>query len=235
MCWASAAWADAGDLTPAAQSDAAAQELRAAALALRRAQTSPQDWRRAFEAAVRGHYAAAAALRAALRQVAAHTAPLSVERAELTERLGAAVSALQMLEQARASSLAQPGGAVAAARAGHLLASLTLDLDAQLLTLQLALAQSAQLRRQAEAALEDLTQTRRALDAAKAQLSAARAPDLGAVTEGLVARLRTDAEALERLAAALADLPVPPPPRAQNAALPPPLHGRLAGPAERLR
>ncbi|MEL6232876.1 MAG: hypothetical protein AAFR46_00575 [Pseudomonadota bacterium] len=209
--------------------------MREAAQALQRAETSPQEWRRAFDAAVRGHYRAAAALRAAARQLAAHLAPLSAERADLTDRLGAAVTALQMLEQARASSLAQPGGAVSAARAGHLLAALTLDLDAQLLALQLQIAQIAQLRGQAETALQGLARTGRLLDAARAQHTAARAPDLSAVTDGLVARLTVDAEALDRLAAGVAGLPVAPPPTAQDAALPPPLRGRLAGPAERLR
>ncbi len=150
--------------SPEAAAGAAADRLNDARVQLDAANTR-RDRVRALTETVLAYEDGLAALRDGLRQVAAREVALTVDLETRREELGALLGALQSIGRTPAPVLQNhPDGALAAARAGGLMADLTPALEAKLAVLQDQLAEIDGLRQTREAALVTLQE---ALDGAQ--------------------------------------------------------------------
>ncbi|WP_340108789.1 murein hydrolase activator EnvC family protein [Pikeienuella sp. HZG-20] len=199
---------------------------------------TPEERLAALGRAAQAEEAALAALRADLRRGADRRAAIESGLHAKRRRLAAILSALQRIERApRAAALAHPGGVVAGARAGMMLAALAPELEAEAATLRAALAELDELAaRRAEAAAA----ARAALGALqRRRAEIARLLDRGEEGGAAAGRLAAEGAALARssetLSALVALLPAAPGAdtpgaarfTAARGALPPPVEGRL--------
>ncbi|MEL7466022.1 MAG: peptidoglycan DD-metalloendopeptidase family protein [Pseudomonadota bacterium] len=220
---------------------AAAAKLLKEAQAALSAATRPKARIAALGQAAQAQEAVLKALRGDLQALAARRDELSARKDEDEARLTAILSALQRLERSpRAATLAHPGGAVAAARAGMALASFIPALEVEAARIRVSLDELAALEARREVAASEARASLAALREARLEIAALLDRDrrTRSLPQALLNRIEAESAALARSGANLAALSTALPPSPVEArsgpsflstarSLPPPVQGRL--------
>ncbi len=207
---------------------------------------TPKERLAALGLAAQAQEAALMALRGDLRDLSVRANGVDDAMAQKERRLRAVLSALERLERApRAATLAHPGGALSAARAGMALSAFAPALEAEAESLRATLGGIRDLKRKRESAAGEARASLASLQAMRVEIASLldRERKTLRLPQDMVDRLRADTERLAASAETFRALTggLPPPPedvvlkatpsvRAVKGSLVPPVEGVLTTP-----
>lgn len=198
-------------LLAAAIAGAAVADERVARM-LARAETalaaagSPKERLAALGQAAQAQEAALAVLRGDIRGLADRQAKLDADMEAQNRSLRAVLSALERLERSpRAATLAHPGGAVAAARAGMALSAFAPALENEAARVRVSLEEIRSLTQRRDVAIAETRASLAVLHSARAEIAQLlnRNRDVRRTPRAVVAKLREETTALGRSASTL--------------------------------